>query len=291
MKNSFVLVFSFIALLQANAQEKNDTVKIKWGQSRILIFKDTAFVKKDTLPKPKRSFKKKEFVHWAGIDLGVAMLSTYDNRFFVEPQEDSLKSMLLNLKQMKSTSFSINFGEQNIRLYKNYINIVTGLGINWVSYSFRKPFTLNPNVERIKYANTAIAPDSISFRKNKLNITYIKVPLLIEINTNSENPNKSFHIAGGVELSYRLLSKTKQIFTGGGVLYAKTRTTGSDGEYRYKVKRRDDYNLNDLLLNATLRFGYGNTFTFYANYGLSQLFKYKEGPSIYPLSAGVCLTL
>ena len=277
MKNSFILILLSLLVFKAGAQDKKDTVKIKWGHSRILVFKDPFYAKEDSTKKQKGKFSKKEFVHWRGVDLGICMLSTIDNRFHVAPEEDTIKNMLLDLNYIKSISFAYNFWEQNFRLYKNYVNIVTGLGIEWASYNFKQNITLDPDATRIRASNTTVSPDSNPYLRNKLKITYAKLPLLLELNSNSENPNKSFHIAGGIELGYRLGSKSKQVFI-------------TPDNYKEKLKMRDDYNLNDMMLSTTVRIGYGSAFSFYANYGISQLFKYKKGPSIFPLTAGISVS-
>jgi hypothetical protein len=161
--------------------------------------------------------------------------------------------------------------EKNIRLYKNYVNLVTGFGFEWNNYSFRKGITLNADAGYISVSNTMIN-DSIKYSKNKLVATYIKAPLLLELNTNSENPHKSFHISGGLEFAYKLGSKTKQVYEING--------------YQIQSKRRDDYHLAAFKYSSVVRIGYGDV-TLFANYGLSQLFEKDKGPNVYPLTAGI----
>jgi hypothetical protein len=55
------------------------------------------------------------------------------------------------------------------------------------------------------------------------------------------------------------------------------------------VKQRSDYHLSDIKYSSTVRVGYGDYFTVFANYGLSQLFEKDKGPQVYPLTAGVSI--
>ncbi len=204
------------------------------------------------------------------------MLSTIDNKLKLPGEEDSLQmNNFLDLNYSKSLYFSLNLFEKNIRLYKNYVNLVTGLGFEWNSYNFKKNIILDPNADYISASNTILAPSSATFSKNKLKVAYIKAPVLLEINTNSENPNKSFHISGGVEFAYKIGSKTKQVYEING--------------YEFNVKQHSDYHLADFKYSSTVRVGYGDYFTVFANYGLSQLFEKDKGPEVYPLTAGISL--
>ncbi len=255
-------------------KKENDTLKIKWRGSRIWIFDAAADSKNDTTLKVPKKPHKKEFAHWAGIDLGSAMLTTVDNKLRLSDAEDTLQiNDFLELNYTKSVYFSLNLLETNIPLYKNYVNFVTGLGFEWNSYNFKENITLDPDADYIGANNTITAPSTVTFSKNKLKVAYIKAPLLLEINTNSENPRKSFHIAGGVEVGYKIGSKTKQVYETGG--------------YEYTVKQRGEYHLADLKYSSTVRIGYGDYVTVFANYGLSQLFEKDKGPDVYPFTAGI----
>lgn len=256
--------------------KENDTLKIKWKGSRIWIFDDQPAAKLDSSKNEPKKYSKKEFAHWGGLDFGVSMLTTVDNQLKLSRESDTMQmNNFLDLNYGKSLYFSLNLFEKNFRVYKNYVNIVTGLGFEWNNYNFKNKITLDPNADYISASNTTLAPDSIKFSKNKLKVSYVKVPLLLELNTNSENPDKSFHIAGGIEVGYKLGSKTKQVYE-------------IDG-YEFKVKQRAEYHLADIKYCTTVRVGYGDYFTLFANYGLSQLFEKDKGPDVYPLTAGLSI--
>lgn len=286
MKKQFTIIASliFVALsgVEAFAQNKeNDTLKIKWKDSKIWIFDDKDVVKKDSAKEDK-----KDFTHWGGIDFGICMLTTANNKLKLSDEQDTTDmNNFLELNYGKSMYFSLNLLEKNIRLYKNYVNVVTGLGFEWNSYNFKKNITLDADADFISASNTltnfsgkdtSIKHDDIKLSKNKLKIAYVKVPLLLELNTNSENPDKSFHIAAGIEFAYKLGSKTKQTYEING--------------YQFNVKRRDEYHLADIKYCSVVRVGYGNYFTLFANYGLSELFEKDKGPEVFPLTAGISFT-
>jgi hypothetical protein len=277
MKKILLLAIVILSALGAYAQNKEgDTLKIKWRKSKIWIFDEAPSAHADSIHKEKKAPNKKKFVHWGGFDIGVCMLSTYDNKLKLSDELDTTQlNTFLDLNYGKSLFFSLNPIEKNFRLYKNYLNIVTGLGIEWNSYNFKKNITLDPNAPYISSSNTTVAPDSVKYLKNKLHATYLKVPLLLEVNTNSKNPDKSFHIAGGIEVAYKIGSNTKQ----------KYEINGQE----YKTKLRDDYHLADFKYSTVVRAGYGSYCTVFVNYSLSQLFEKDNGPAVYPFTAGISI--
>ena len=115
----------------------------------------------------------------------------------------------------------------------------------------------------------------MTYKKNSLNVSYIKVPLMLEINT-SKNPDNNFHIAGGIEFAYRIHSVTKQKF--------------DVDDHHYKVKQRDDFNIEPFRYSAVVRVGYNNVSVF-ANYGLNRMFQKDKGPQEYPFSLGVTISM
>ncbi|MFH1003974.1 MAG: outer membrane beta-barrel protein [Bacteroidota bacterium] len=287
MKKIIFLTMGFLMTFNIYAQNNTteDTLKLKWKDSRIWIFSDkvkTDSVKTDSVTaikeKEKKDKKKGNFTHWRGIDIGICALSTANNQFNI-PDEDAYNlNYFLNLKYNRSWYFSLNFIEKNFRLYKNYINLITGLGIEWNSYNFKNNIILNPYAGNTSSSTVKLdTADNISYIKNQIKTTYIKIPLLFEFNTNPTNANKSFHLAGGMEFGYKINSLTNRKFK-------------KDG-YTTKEKIYDDYNLNVLKYAIVIRAGYGN-FTLFTNYSLSSLFIEDKGPEriLYPLSIGVALS-
>lgn len=264
------------ALMMRAQENPQDTVKIKWGGSRILVISDKDNdAKNDTLKKPHEP-SKKNFIHYSGFDIGLGALTTFDNKIRIAEDDDTTNlNTFLDLNYGKSWHVAFNVWEHGFRVYKNNVMLVTGLGMEWASYNFRKNITLNPDASTISYPNSTIAPDSVYYIKNKLKATYIKVPLLVQLNTNSAKPERSFHVAAGIEAAVRTGSRIKQKIE-------------SDGDI-VKIKHRDDYNMAPFKLSYMLRVGYGNYFTMFANYSLTELFVVNKGPHVYPVSAGITI--
>ena len=177
----------------------------------------------------------------------------------------------LELDYAKSLQFGLNLFEKDFHVYKNYVNIVTGLGFDFNHYALQNNITLNGDTTYL----SAITDSTIDYKKNKLNITYIKIPLMLEFNT-SKNPNKNLHIAVGAEFAYRIHAVTKQKYEA--------------NDKHYKIRQRDDFNLEPFRYSAVARIGYNNV-TIFANYGLNRLFKKDKGPQVYPFTIGVTVAM
>lgn len=240
--------------------DKKDTTTINFRKKQYVIINkdkdsDTNISKKD----------EDDFHHWGGFGMGVnGWLSNGD---FGMPKGQEY--MALNYG--KSLNFQLNPFEKNIHIYKDYVNLVTGIGFEWNQYEFSNKTKLNADSS---YTFGVIdSTNTFSYKKNRLKTTFVNVPVLIEFNTN-KNPKKAFHLAFGVIGGYKLGSRTRQI--------------GTRNSEDIKVIRRDDYNLNPFRVNAHASIGYHN-FTLYANYALTPLFENGKGPELYPFTIGVKL--
>jgi len=243
---------------------EKDTTKIQWGKKKILIidgegrnvrvgFKDSTINIED----------KKVKGHWAGFELGTNLLM-YDD-FSTDPPQGY---DFLDLRTEKSIAVNFNLADYEINLYRKNIMLITGLGFSYNNFRFKSDKYLAEDAEILTSIN-----DSTSYKKNKLVISYLNVPLLLEFNT-SENPKKTFHIATGVIGGLRLGSHLKLV--------------KESGSANVKSKSYDDFNINPFRCDATVRLGYRN-FTVFANYGLVSLFKDDKGPEAMPLTVGLRL--
>ena len=289
MKKLLVLIalFSSAGILSAQSDTlsmktaKTDTTFIHLGKLRILVIDEnddgvgdndidgndmlqiTLSADGDTIRTPRQSTKS-DLSHWGGIDLGMNILmDANQNTSFSDENE------WLNLDYGHSFSWNFNVYEQKIRLAKDYVGLVTGVGINFSKFGFRDSVQLGSTADTTFGAFTS----EQTFRTNKLRTTSITVPLLLEFNT-SKNHRKSFHLAAGVTGSWMISSIYKQKYE-------------EDGKI-VKGKLREDFNLNRLNVDASARIGYGN-FTLFANYALTPLFEDGNGPELYPLTVGLQL--
>jgi len=99
----------------------------------------------------------------------------------------------------------------------------------------------------------------------------LNIPLLFEFNTRGKS--KFFIAAGGI-LGIRVGSHTKRLVF-------------EDGDRR-KPKEFDDFHLNPIRYNATVRMGFG-PINMFANYSFSTLFQDKKGPELYPFEIGISI--
>lgn len=237
-----------------------DTTRIKIGGRKIDISHDP-----EERSKRERKASDEDFEFWQGFDLGVNGLMTYDNQF-VFPQ--TMEYMELNYA--KSYVFGWNIWQKNIHIYRNNVNLGTGIGLSWYHYNLRNSYSLQPNAE---FTNAVY--DSLDYKRNRLNVCYANIPVMLEFNTNNSAANKSFHIAGGVQFGYNIFkNKLKQKYE-------------LNGE-TFKRKIKDDFNVNPFKVDIIGRMGYGK-FTIFASYSLTALFEKYAGPQLYPFTAGVHL--
>jgi Outer membrane protein beta-barrel domain len=271
MKTSLLTALFAFLIHQGFAQvdsTNSDTTKIKIGDMKVLMIDenpdDSTDVDFDDDDSDSES--KEALTHWGGLDLGVNMLLNKDgNTTFDGDQE------WLQLDPMSSLSWNFNLIEGKIRFVKDYVGLIVGAGFQYNSYGFKN------NVNVISDADTTygmIIPDSIvDYTKNKLRVSYINVPLILEFNTSSDN-DRSVHLGVGAIGGLRMGAITKN------------RYEADNKEHKDRVKT--DYNLSDWKLDLTARIGYRNV-TLFATYGLIELFDKKDGPEVYSMTAGISL--
>lgn len=244
-------------------ENTNDTTRVRVGGHDVLITESDEDADERS-PREKKA-DDGDFEFWDGFDFGVNGLLTAKNQV-----EMPAGFEFLSINYARSYMFSWNIYQKNIHIYRNNINLGTGIGLSWYHYNFRNSYTLQPNVP---YA-TAVS-DTLNYKRNRLGMTYVNVPLFLEFNTNNHDARNSFHIGGGMEFGYNIFNnvlKQKYVLN----------------DHTYKNKTKDDFNVNPFRYDVIARIGYGN-FTIFGKYSLSTLFEKNKGPVVYPFSAGVHL--
>lgn len=270
------LLYAFASLLVSNIQaqeekKEGDTTRINLGENKeILIItkgsntniyiEDGDSLETKTEKEPKKH-KASHDGAWAGMDLGVNMLmsSNFKSSFPAAKQWEA--------DPAKSFYFNFNFVDRRFNIYKEYVGITTGLGLNFNQIAFKNNYLLNENADSL----WAVIDTANNYSKNKLRATYLQIPLLLEFNT-SKLESKSFRVSMGVIGGLRLGSSTKRKIT-------------EDGE-NFKKKDKGTYALNPFKLDGTIRMGYKNLGIF-ANYSILPLFDTKKTSEVYPLSFGI----
>lgn len=246
----------------------SDTTKVKWGNKKITIIDedDDDDDDDDETNRGRKNRNYGNFKNWQGIDLGVN--GYLNNKASLSPPAGG---EFLELNYAKSIQVGLNIFQKNFHLIKNYLNLYTGFGINFNHYALERDITLKPNAPYL----SASYDSTIHFKKNKLNVTYLKLPLMLEVNT-SKNPNHNFHIAVGAELLYRIYAVTKQSY--------------ELNDKKIYVRQKDDFHLEPFVGNLVARVGY-NHISIYATYGINRLFKFNQAPQVYPFAAGITFSI
>jgi hypothetical protein len=262
---------SITKIVDENTSErigKRDTTKGKYGDSvvinirakRIVIFDKNT---KDTVIK-KKKIDKDDFKHWQGLSLGVNGYLTPDADFSMAPKYD-----YMSLNYTRSINVQFNIFQKNWSIYKEYIQIATGFGIEWRRFMLDNKTTLNADSSFTW--GVIDSTNTFKFTKNLFRSTLLQVPLLIEFNTN-KNPKKAFHIAVGGVGQFAVGTRTKQKF--------------ERNNDEYEKIRKDNYNINPFVFKTHASIGYSN-FTVFGEYNITSLFEKGKGPQLYPFTIGV----
>lgn len=249
------------------AQTGTDTTRFKVGSMEFII------IDNDTIPAPDVEYGSEEWkdcedcdepdlTYWSGFEVGVNL--PMNGNF-----QPDFNSKHLQVDPAQSFSYSFNFGEQRIRIIKDYFGIVTGLGFTNSRYGFKDDhLRLMSNADSTwGFVDTTLTS---GFTKNQLRVNSFNIPVLLQINT-SRFEEKNFHIAFGVIGGVRMSSKVKYKYDVLG------------GENDHKEKGR--YNLNPFQLSATARIGFRD-FGLFANYNILSLYEKGKSETAYPLTFG-----
>lgn len=232
-----------------------DTVKVNLGQRDYVISDDGVKISKHD--------KKPKFDgHWAGFELGV-------NGFLNKDMAIDYPAgySFMDLNYAKSIAVNINFFEQNINLIGQKLGLVTGMGFSWNNYRFDKNVVLTHEGEFDGYNDL---DPTRNYEKSKLVVSYLRVPLMLEYQTNGKMKANSFHVSGGVVGAVRIGSHSKIIYNGN------------------KSKDRSDFYINPFKVDAIAKIGWG-IINLYGSYSLTEMFRHNKGPVAYPFEIGITL--
>ncbi|MFC2114626.1 GIN domain-containing protein [Bacteroidota bacterium] len=247
-----------------NNDNIKETVNFKIGGYNFDITEDEGVAGKN---KEQKNHKEKEeefeYKSWAGIGFGI---NGYLNP--MNSTEVPLNYNFLDLNYGIPVGVELNLFEKDIPIIDEYVQIVTGLGFDFTNYRFSNNTRLLYNPDSI----AGIIDSQLQYSKTKLRVTYLTLPVLLELNTN-KNPKKALHISAGILIGYNLNTKSKIVYV-------------QDGNKK-KVKTKEDYHINPLRYGLTGRIGIGENVALYANYAFSPLFLEGEGPELNPFTVGL----
>lgn len=203
--------------------------------------------------------------HWASFQIGTNGFANSDYSMYSDMSKD-LPANFMTPELRYSREINVNLPELNVSLDKNCrFGMVTGMGITWNNYRFDNPISIDKNDDGIIY------PFRVGkyYRKSKLTLTYITVPLLFEYVFPINYGRAKMFVNAGVVGEVNIGSHTKI-------------KTDED-----KTKDRGSFAIEPFKLSGMVQFG-GNQMWIYAKYGLTNVFKHGSGPELTPFSVGVC---
>jgi hypothetical protein len=269
-----------------NIDDKSDSTKINFGKMKIVIIEDKTKDKKgqrkviidekviidnngniqneneakSEVDKDKP--EENDYAHWAG--LGIMANGFMNSAGKITSASDA---EFLELDYTRSIGVNFNLLEKRFPIFKEYIGLTTGLGLQWNRYMLKNNVDLFSNQD----STFGVANGFIDYRKNVLRATYLQAPLLLEFNTN-KNPEKAWHLSVGVVGGIRIGSSLK--------------TKWEEDDKTRKERVKSNFNLNPFQAYGTAIIGYHNV-NLYVNYGLTQLFEEGKGPKFSLVNAGV----
>jgi len=241
------------------SQAESKTERVRVGPVEIRINED-----KDVEVERRRSNRRFRS-NWTGFELGInGYLTPAQNLtmpFGYEPFE---------LRYERSVAVNLNLFQQNINLIRNRLGLFTGIGIGWNNYRFGNEKVLIKGTHSVEF----LPVDVRGMRRNKLTITWLNFPLMLEYQTVGTEGRQNFYISAGVNVGARIGSYTKQVYF--------------PNDDREKRRTRDDFFLNPFRYDLQARVGIGRVGLF-ASYALNGLFRDNRGPQLHPFSVGVQL--
>ncbi len=162
----------------------------------------------------------------------------------------------------KSSNVNIWVFMQKLNVVKHVVNLKYGFGLEM--YNFRFDTRLSFRKDPTPY----VYNDSIGFSKNKLYVSYLTVPLMVNINTTPDS-RRGFSFSAGVSAGYLYGSRNKQI-----------------SAERGKEKIQGDFNLEPWRIAAIGEMGIG-PIRLYGSYSLNKLQKDVTRMEQYPYTVGI----
>jgi hypothetical protein len=260
MKQIFLilLVTSFI---QAYSQENDSTIVLQSSVGRL-----SGLVNIQDLNEDYNSFKFEG--HWAGVELGINGFANSGYSMYPTSEQNFLDNDLIRSNSLNLNVLQYSKGIQQTR---NNIGLVTGVGLSFQSYHLDNNTTISVD-ESGKIHPSILYFDSS--QKSKLSTLYLDVPLLVEFQIPIGHFANRLYFSAGLTGSKRLETHTK-------IKYHK------NGK-REKLKSPGDFAIKDYKVAATFRMGY-RWVNVFATCDLAPLFNDRDGPVVYPFSAGIRL--
>lgn len=191
--------------------------------------------------------------NWLVFDLGFANLVDHTPLMMYNAMPSYISAPQyvtnsdLKLNNAKSSNVNIWVVQQKVNLYKHYLNLKYGVGIEMYNFRFERPISFSNN------PGSYVFFDNVHFSKNKLFVEYLTVPIQLNFQSNPQN-DKSFYASIGISPGYLVQSHTKQI-----------------SDERGKKKVNGNFNLNNYKMATIGELGIGSV-RLYGSYSMTNLF-------------------
>ena len=282
----YIYIFLFFTAFSLNTTAQRDTLvsigkdTISLGGLKIIknqqdskgwkaVFEEGDFKStKVFFDKKKSTVVKNIETSWFAFDIGLVNYldeTKYaENKYFSQPVMGlPLTKSKMQLKNSKSTSINIWVFQQKMNVYNHKLFFKYGVGFE--TFNLRHEY----GIDYRKDAAMAISFSDSTYDKNKLFVSYITVPLMLNYKYKLKN-NRDLNISGGFNVGYLFKARNKQI-------------SNSLGKEKYY----GDFNLNDFKVAGVFEFGIGNVRFFGTSALTNMLDKKVANQSLYPYSFGL----
>jgi hypothetical protein len=206
--------------------------------------------------------------NWGVIDFGFSNYSDRTNyanagSYLVnKPGSPALDKGDFKLRTGKSVNLNLWFFMQRLSIYKNYLNLKYGLGIELNNYRYKSSISYKENgyipySAGLQTSNAFIFRDSISFSKNKLAADYLTVPFMLNFKTNPRSSHKGISISLGASAGYLYGERNKQ-----------------KSNERGKQKNKGEYDLEPFKLSYIAELGLGPV-RLYGSYSTTSMYEHS----------------
>lgn len=271
MMGSVLLCLTGLAQTDTSSIQKNTSDTIRVGS--IIIVKNGEENKSEIRSEKKwndhRShWKNNVSTNWLVVDLGFLNHNDRTNYNLAEaqsfvhgatPADPAGKGDF----RVKTGSFNFNLWlfMQRMNLYKRVINLKYGLGIELYKFYYKS------DIRYVDATDAYVERQNIDFKRNKLAVDYVTVPLMININPNPGHRNGGLNISFGASASYLYGARNKQKSEE----FGKQRFSGDFNLERWKLAYVGELGLGPVRL--------------YGSYAITPL--HQNGVDQYPYTVGV----
>ena len=247
--------------------EQPDSTRIRVGDKEISIVErdDDTDIRMYRVDENDRIRPRKFRGHWTGFEWGL-------NNFFDDANSISREgdAAFMDLNTGRSWAINLNFAQYSLGFGTSHAGMLTGLGLEYNNYFF-------DGDNSIAEVDDYVVMDTLygDVSKSKLTTSYLRFPLLFEVQFPNTVRAKRVYISAGLIAGIKLGSHTKVVYQDEG------------GEN--KDKEKDDFNISPFRYGMTFRIGFGFV-NIYGDYYFTPMFVDGKGPDLHPVNIGLSLT-